>query len=364
MKNVLIAPSQKFFCKEQENPVKNLITLKHLLCHNVSHNNALRQHVPAWMLGIFYICATIFVAAGMAQAEATPLIRFAYQDRIGSVIPIIAVEKGYFEQEGVRVESVQFNSGPANAEALYSGSVDIAGMGDAAALILLAQRPDIVVLASHATGEQRHRLMVREDSLLKHVAGLRGKTVAVKKGTSTHGALLRLLKKHGLSAADVQLMDLSPSTMSEALAAGSIHAFAASEPTPSIAEAWGARELATSGGLGNTYPILLVAPRMFVDANHNALTRFFRALKRAEVFANAHRDEVAEILARQSGLSVSAVSSAMSRHTYALQLDQTVMDSLQQTAEFLHTQGVLSTKPDCGAVCDPEVLSLVHAEHP
>lgn len=271
-----------------------------------------------------------------------PTVRFAYQDRVGSVIPLVAVQQGLFEQEGVRVESVQFNSGPANAEALYSGSVDVAAMGDTAALIMVSKRPDMVVLASHATGEHRHRLMVRKDAVFNRLEDLRGKNVGIKRGTSTHGGLLLALQAHGMSERDLHLVDLSPSTMSEALAAGSIEAFAASEPTPAVAESYGARELTTFGGLGNSYPILILAPQSFVAANGEALTRFFRALKKAEVYTSTHPAEVTALLAEQSGLSPQAVSGAMSRHRYSLRLDQSIRDSLDQTATFLLEQGVLT----------------------
>ena len=60
---------------------------------------------------------------------------------------------------------------------------------------------------------------------------------------------------------DIAIIDLTPPTMTDALLAGSLDAFAASEPTPSAAEQKGARELATLGGLGNEYPILILASR-------------------------------------------------------------------------------------------------------
>ena len=56
----------------------------------------------------------------------TSPIRFAYQNRAGSALCIIAVEKELFNRQGVAVEAARFNSGPACSEALYSGAADIA----------------------------------------------------------------------------------------------------------------------------------------------------------------------------------------------------------------------------------------------
>ena len=281
-------------------------------------------------------------------------LRFAYQDRIGSVIPAVAVRQGFLAQEGLDAATLQFNSGPACSEALYSGAADIAGMGDTAALIIASRASDMRLLASHATGEHRHRIMVRTGSPLTRLTDLAGKSVGVKKGTSTHGGLLLALVKAGVS--DVNLIDLNPPTQVEALGAGSIDALAASEPTPSAAELKGARELATLGGLGNAYPIMLVAKKSFIDANPEILARFFRALRRAEAYIAANPEDVVRFMAEQSGLDLETTRKAMTRHVYKLRLDSGITSSLEQTAEFLEREHILDRKPDLATIVEAKFM--------
>ncbi len=281
-------------------------------------------------------------------------LRFAYQDRIGSVIPAVAVRQGFLAQEGLDVATLQFNSGPACSEALYSGAADIAGMGDTAALIIAARASNMRLLASHATGEHRHRIMVRTDSPLTRLTDLAGKSVGVKKGTSTHGGLLLALIKAGVS--DVTLIDLSPPTQVEALNAGSIDALAASEPTPSAAELKGARELTTLGGLGNAYPIMLVAKKSFIDANPEALARFFRALRRAEAYIAANPEDVVRFMAEQSGLELETTRKAMAQHVYKLRLDSSITSSLEQTADFLEREHIIEHKPDLATIIEARFM--------
>ena len=70
------------------------------------------------VLGMFLL---IFVdTTGVEGTEKQSVIWFAFQDRIGSVIPIIAEKKGFFLYEGLKVEPLRFNSGPACAEAPIS----------------------------------------------------------------------------------------------------------------------------------------------------------------------------------------------------------------------------------------------------
>ncbi len=132
-------------------------------------------------------------------------LRFAFQNRIGSVLPIIAVEQGFFADEGLEVTTQMFSNGPACAEALTSGAADIATMGDTTALIALSRNLPVQLLFSHASGEHRHRLMVMNPTLTT-IDDLRGKRIGVKKGTSTYGGLLKLLRGYGISERDVQLI--------------------------------------------------------------------------------------------------------------------------------------------------------------
>ena len=313
-----------------------------------------------WCRGMFFGCrvavwAVLWTACfgqGAAVAGQMPVVRFAYQDRAGSVLPMLAVEKKFFEAAGIMVESYQFNNGPACAEALYTGAADVAGMGDTAAIILIAKRPDVAVLASHATGERRHRVMVAANAPLASLADLRGKRIGVKKGTSTYGGLLAALARDGVAPDAVTIVDLPPPTLLEALAAGSIDAFAASEPTPSVAEGKGARELTDLGGLGNEYPILLVARKAYVAANGPALAQFFAALNTAQAYAVAHPDEVAGLVAAQSGLQLETTRSVLARHAYSLRADAAIAASLAQTAAFLEREKIIDHAPDMAAAMD------------
>ncbi len=291
-----------------------------------------------------------------AGAGEPPVIRFAYQDRIGSVLPIVGVQKGFFAAEGLAIEPLRFSSGPACAEALYSGAADVGGMGDTAAVIMAARSPRFVIVASHASGEYRHRIMVRKDSAMGTLGDLKGKRLGVKKGTSTYGGLLAALEKARISPAGIDVIDLDPPTMTEALLAGSLDAFAASEPTPMLAEEKGARELATLGGLGNAYPILILADRTWIQDRAEAVRKFLRAMKAAEGYVAAHPEEAAAIMAAETGLPLATTRQVMGRHDYRLRLDAEILASLRQTALFLQGQGIIARPPDFGIAADAGFL--------
>ena len=303
------------------------------------------------------LAAVVLLRPGRPRA-----VRFACQNRIGDAVCIVAVEKGFFRDEGLDVQAFRFSNGPACAEAMYAGAADVATMGDATAVIAVSRsqveapnpryrdwRPRFRIIAAHGRGEHRHRLMVKADSPLRTPADLPGKTVAVKKGTSTYGGFLAFLAAAKLDAARLRVIDMKPSEMPAALAAGSVDAFVASEPTPSLAEVRGARQLATLGGLGNSYPVLLLARDDFLRTRPGEARRLLRALHRAEAFIRQDPAATCAILANVTGLPPDVTRRAMQRHAYHVALDADVLSSLDATARFLAGQGIIPHMPDLSA---------------
>lgn len=291
-----------------------------------------------------------------AASHAAEPLSFAYQNRIGDALSIIAVNKNMFAAEGVLVKALLFNNGPGCSEALFTGAVDVATMGDTAALMAVSRVADMRIIASHGAGESRHRIIVPANSSIKQVTDLKGKRVGVKKGTSTHGGFLALLAAKGLKPSELKLLELDPDTMPEALSAGSLDAFVASEPTPSLAEQRGGRELATLAGLGNNYPLLILVKTATMQNRDGELHRFLRALAKAEQFIKQHPAETAVILSKETGLTPEMTNRAMKRHSYRLQLDSATMESLNKTALFLKEQKKLSKLPDLSSITTRQFL--------
>ncbi len=272
------------------------------------------------------------------------VVRFAYQDRVADAASIIAVERDLFGQEGLAVKPLVFSSGPACSEALLAGSADIGTMGDTTSIIAVSSAR-VKIIASHGGGEHRHRIIVTSDSPIRSPSDLVGRRLAVKKGTSTYGGLLAWAESVNLDLSEVNVTDLRPSDMADALISGAVDAIVASEPTPSVVEERGGRQLATLGGLGNNYPILLVARSEFLEAHPDAVVRFLRALLRAASFIEHNPDEAAQVVAAKTGLSPAAARRSMSHHYYRVQVDRITRSSLEKTAGFIADQGIITDAP-------------------
>ncbi|WP_029913933.1 ABC transporter substrate-binding protein [Pelobacter seleniigenes] len=306
---------------------------------------------------------TMLLSLGLLHsAQAAEELGFAYQDRIADAASIIAVDQGFFTEFGVTIQRYRFSSGAATAEALYSGAADIGTMGDTAALILLARNPGLTILASHGGGEGRHRLVTRADLQLHSPAELAGLTLAVKKGTSTYGGLLSYLQAHQLPLSSLKLVDMRPSEMAPALAAGSVDIICASEPTPSLAEQQGGHAFDDLAGLGNDYPILLLASSSYASRHPQQIANFLRAMAKAVDFINNNPRQAATIVARKTGLSEELTDRAMQRHVYALKLDTNTLASLKKTGQMLLNAGKIPALPDLIKRSAQEYLAAAHQQ--
>ncbi|MCP4575923.1 MAG: ABC transporter substrate-binding protein [Deltaproteobacteria bacterium] len=282
---------------------------------------------------------------------------FACQDRVADAVSIIAVEKGFFKEEGLKLIPKIFSSGPQCMEALTSGNADFGTMGDTTAIIVGSKKGDAFRIAcALGGGEHRHRIIVAKNGGINNIAELEGKRIGIKKGTSTHGGLMRFARIHGIDLND-EMIDMSPSLQLTALAAGELDAVAASEPTPSQTEAGGyGHELTTLGNLNNTYPVLLVVSSSFARQHPETIVSVLRALTRAKGFVENHFDEAAEILSRTTGLDMAVIKKAMRLHCYDVALNRETLDSLKSTANFLKGIGRIRELPDFDQVIDTSYL--------
>lgn len=277
---------------------------------------------------------------------AKPLV-IALQDRVVDAVVIVAIEKKFFEAEGIDILPKRFTSGNATSEALIFGDADIATMGDTAGIIAISKYcPTIKILTALGGGEKRHGVVVAKDANITSLSDLVGKKIAVKKGTSTHGGVMLKSKAEGLNL-DKEMMDLEPSLMASALMSKEVDAIIASEPTPSVLVEKGiGKRIMSLEGVGNTYPLLLMVKEVSFKAHASQMQGVFNALDKGTRFINEHPDESAQIVSKFSKLSISATKEAMAYHFYQVGMDETSKRSLVKMAEFLYDNKKIGALPD------------------
>ncbi|MGC4044809.1 MAG: aliphatic sulfonate ABC transporter substrate-binding protein [Armatimonas sp.] len=186
------------------------------------------------------------------KSNAGKVFRVGYQK--GGALQLLRVEGDLdkrLAQEGVKVEWVQFASAPPMLEAIGVGSLDIGSGGDGPLVFAQAAGHDIALLANTPPGDNDSRgVIVPANSPAKSLSDLKGKRIAVTKGTGTHNFLIQALDRAGVNYSQIQPIYLSPPDARAAFDAGKVDAWAAWDPYLTVAtKATGARTLVNGGGI-------------------------------------------------------------------------------------------------------------------
>lgn len=297
------------------------------------------------LLSCLCLAALAVTVQTATHADAATVCRLAYTAKVHYAPQILALKKGWFSGPGVTVQGVDpgMSAGIAAAEALVSGSADVAVMGDVPAVFALASARPCVLIASYGGGENMHSIIVSASSGINTPRDLIGRRIGVHFGSSTHGAVYRYLQANNIDPAALTLVNVPQSSLVEALISGDIDALAASEPAPSLAldKASGSRLLSTLSGLGNEYPLMLVASRDFADAHPEVIRMLVAGTRKAVDYINADPEASGSEVGTVTGTPVRLEQSTLRRLTWQVRLDQGILESLEQTAEFLHKTGRL-----------------------
>jgi len=148
-------------------------------------------------------------ALGIALSSDTTYenkIRIGYFPNIGHAIPIVGIEKGFFEEsigDQAKIETRVFDSGPQAIEALFANSIDLAYVGPGPAIngFLNSENHNIKILAGAASGGAS--FIVHPNSEINSASDFAGKKIAAPQIGNTQDVSLRhYLSENGLKPAE------------------------------------------------------------------------------------------------------------------------------------------------------------------
>jgi sulfonate transport system substrate-binding protein len=213
----------------------------------------LRRHL-AWILMLPFILSLLAGCGAGSRGQPPTEVRVGYQRKTNLLKEQRLLEKAY-EKQGIQVKWVSFQSGPPMFEALAGGHIDfIYDLSLTPAITAQAAGIDFKAIGVVTEGATS-AILVKRNSPLQSVAELKGKKVAVAKGTSSWAFLLYALQKANLTLDEVQVVNLQPADGRPAFATGAVDAWVVWEPFRSIqeAEVGDARVLATPEGFPDYY---------------------------------------------------------------------------------------------------------------
>ncbi len=228
-------------------------------------------------------------------------LNVAYMPNYASLWSVLtAVDQGYFEEEGLSVNLIEFADGPTIIAAMEGGSVDFGYIGNGAHK-LCVQGNATIILMSHIGNADS----VIGGPNVKSLEDLAGKTVAYSSGTSSETILLLALESVGLTMDDITAMDMDSTSMVTAMLSGSVDACAVWSPSSLtiLEEDENCTLLCDNSTFSDTSVSIAswIATPSYLEENEDVAVKFVRALLKAMTYAadEANYEYVANLVATQ-----------------------------------------------------------------
>ncbi|WP_170008192.1 aliphatic sulfonate ABC transporter substrate-binding protein [Bacillus fonticola] len=307
-------------------------------------------------LGIGFILLLITLAgcSGEASGDGKPdkiTMDYAYY----SPTSLVLKEKGYLEDaladEGIEVEWVLSQGSNKALEFLNSNSVDFGSTAGAAALMAKAQGAPISSVYLYSKPEWT-ALVTTEDSEISSVEDLKGAKVAATLGTDPYIFLLQALQEAGLSASDVEIVNLQHSDGAQALLNDQVDAWAGLDPHMARVELDSNGKLFYRNTEFNTYGTLNVADE-FKEAYPDYVDVVLAAYEQARTWTLENPEEAASILAESADLSVEVANKSMERNDFSnIVPNDDVRQALLAAGDVLQAQEVIPADVNVGETVD------------
>ena len=279
-----------------------------------------------------FAAAISFGAITQAQAET---LRIGYQ-KYGTLVLLKAkgsLEKRLAEQ-GIEVQWTEFPGGPQLLEGLNVGSIDFGTTGEAPPIFAQAAGADLLYVAHEPPAPTSEAILVPKDSSLKSVSELKGKKIALNKGSNVHYLLVRALEDAGLKYSDIQPVYLPPADARAAFERGSVDAWVIWDPFQAAAEhQLQARTLRNGEGLVANHQFYLAA-RPYAEKHPEVVSVLVEEIRGIGEWTRANSAEATAQVAPLLGLSPEITRTAVERQAYGAQfISPDVVEAQQQIAD-------------------------------
>lgn len=289
------------------------------------------------------VVATAAIAGAPAFAQDLKELKVGFQK---TGLPVIARQQQLLEKalepKGISVTWVEFTAGPPLVEALNVGAINVGWVGDAPPIFGQSAGSAIVYVAALPGNVDGEAIVAKAESGIKSVADLKGKKVAVGKGTSAHNLLIAALEKNGLAFTDIEPVYLPPADAAAAFASDKVDAWSIWDPFLAIAETrYTPTVLVRSPEVLNVNTYFL-GNRDFAKEYPEVVTTTTAALAEAAKWADQNRDKVAAALHEVTGVPLEAQTLAANRAKFGIfPITEEIIANQQATADRFYKLGLI-----------------------
>jgi sulfonate transport system substrate-binding protein len=274
------------------------------------------------------LAATALTGCASSEAADSPdaPLRVGYQ-RFGGLSLVKA------RGTGGDVTWSLFESGPALTEAFKAGSIDIGQVGEAPPIFAAASKIPFKIIGTSAPVPEGEAVLVKEAKGFRSFADLKGKTVALNKGSNVNWLLVKLLEKHQMTLRDINVKYLKPAEGRPAFDNDQVDAWIIWDPYFALAQQPGVKVLADATGLASNREYLLASPDA-LEKKPEQIRAFLRNYRTTTDWGIANPAERASTIAPELKIPLDVATRALDRSAKPLApLTSAIADELQAIAD-------------------------------
>ena len=305
----------------------------------------------------------VLVAGTKQAAAAETTITYAIPNTVAAIPVYVAVEKGFWADEGLNVKTQMFSAGRLAVDALLSGSVEVMSVSETPLVLTMLQGHAIYIVGT-VTRHQETKFIGRRDRGITGPDTLKGKILATLPGTNSDYFMYRLLEAQHIAKRDVNIVSLQPPNMVSALVRGDIAGYFAWEPHIYYAQQQLGANALVIGPSDLYYGRHCVAMMQeFVKKNPDVVVKLLAGLVKAEDYIHANPSEAKAIVAKYTNTTEAIVELLWPEYDVRVELDDKLLDILKgqarwaltedgrpadppQLRRFIYTDGLLKVQRD------------------
>ena len=296
-------------------------------------------------------------AAFAADKPSTINIDWATYNPVSMVLKNKGLLEKEFAKDGIKIRWVQTLGSNKALEFLNAGSIDFGSSAGAAALVSKINGNPIKSIYVYSQPEWT-ALVTTKDSPIQKIEDLKGKRVAVTRGTDPHIFLVRALQKVGLTEKDIKPVLLQHPDGKTALIRGDVQAWAGLDPMMAQAEIENGARLFYRNKDANTWGILSTREEFLRD-HPDLVKRVLKVYEEARKYSLANYGELQKAFIAATKLPANVVDKQLKERTDLTHstIGKPQYDSILAAGIALQEAGVIAKNVDVKATLDSLIYS-------
>ncbi|MBH2900222.1 sigma-54-dependent Fis family transcriptional regulator [Serratia ureilytica] len=248
----------------------------------------------------------------------------------------------HFAAQRISVLWSEFPAGPQLLHALDGDEIDFGTTGEVPPIFAQAQGNALVYVGFEPPAPQSVAMVVPQDSPIRSAADLRGKRIALNKGSNVHYLLLQMLDEQGMTLNDVRIVYAPPKYPLSATDLQAVDAWMMWDPLLSDAQRSGELRVIADGTQRVLNQQFYLARREFAERSGDLLQPLMQALQHTGRYIAAQPREAARHLSDELGLASASLELALSRRSHEIRaMDLQVIRQQQSIADRFYALGLL-----------------------